>query len=309
MNRYFRFIFWTVIALFVFFPAFPAYSSSLPNQISATNDLFRLGIEKLELGQVQDAIETFTQAIENKIHLRGAYSNRCLAFLQLQEYHNAVKDCTSAIEISDNTNTQITEAYLNRGLAHYRLGELDAAIVDYNQVLSIKPHDFRAYYNRGVANAAKRNNQEAILDYNLALTLIPQQSNDLLAEVYNDLGLAYFELTDLETAMSDFNLAVRLNNKNDRAYFNLGCTCARKGNNFAAINHFTQVIQLNPKNANAYVNRGVAYHRLGYEPAAIADLRKASEFFNNQGDRLAYQQTLHLLKSLQQQIISQMEIG
>ncbi|NJL11277.1 MAG: tetratricopeptide repeat protein [Calothrix sp. SM1_7_51] len=139
----------------------------------------------------------------------------------------------------------------------------------------------------------------------MALTLIPQDSSDLLAEVYNDLGLAYFKLADLETAMSDFKLAVRLNNKNDRAYFNLGCTCVRNGNNFAAINNFTQVIQLNPKSANAYVNRGVAYHRLGYESAAIANLRKAASLFDNSDERLAYQQTFNLLKAIQQQIISQ----
>ncbi|MEH2333427.1 tetratricopeptide repeat protein [Nostoc sp.] len=72
---------------------------------------------------------------------------------------------------------------------------------------------------------------------------------------------------------------------------------------------FSQVIRLNPSNAQAYVNRGVAQYRLGYHLGAIADLQKASEYFENQGKKVAYEKTLDFLKNLRQQISSVTEIA
>ena len=54
--------------------------------------------------------------------------------------------------------------------------------------------------------------------------------------------------------------------------------------------------------SNAYLNRGIAYHNLGYEQAAIADLHYASDHFEQQGQKLAYEKTLNILKIVQQQI-------
>jgi hypothetical protein len=53
----------------------------------------------------------------------------------------------------------------------------------------------------------------------------------------------------------------------------------------------------------------MAYHQLGREPAAIADLRKALEYFAQQGETTTYELTLILLKSLQQQLSSLSEIA
>ncbi|WP_242059099.1 tetratricopeptide repeat protein [Nostoc foliaceum] len=109
--------------------------------------------------------------------------------------------------------------------------------------------------------------------------------------------------------MLDFNLAIRLNANDYRAYFNRACACGQNGDDFGAVRDFFQVIRLNPSNAQAYVNRGVAHYRLGYHLDAMSDLQKASEYFDNQGKRVAYEKTLDLLKSLRQQISSVTEIA
>ena len=109
--------------------------------------------------------------------------------------------------------------------------------------------------------------------------------------------------------MLDFNLAIRLNANDNRAYFNRGCVCGQNGDDFGAVRDFSQVIRLNPSNAQAYVNRGVARYRLGYHLEAMSDLQKASEYFENQGKRVAYKKTLDLLKSLREQISFATEIA
>ena len=153
------------------------------------------------------------------------------------------------------------------------------------------------------------NYQQAIGDYNLALSQIARTPSYLLADIYNDRGLARFELQDIQAAMLDFSLAIRLNPKDYRAHFNRGCACGKHGDNFGAVNNFSEVIRLNPSNGQAYVNRGIAYHQIGYEQAAIADLQKAVHYFGYQGQKLAYKRTVDLMKIVQQQIASELEIA
>lgn len=135
-----------------------------------------------------------------------------------------------------------TEVYLNRGLAYYRQGHYQAAITDYDQVISLSPLDFRAYYNRGLARVELKHFTEAIADYHHTLSLISQRHSPILADVYNDRGIAYLMLEDAPGAIADFSVAIRLNGNDDRAYYNRGCACWRQGNYTAAMRDFTQAL-------------------------------------------------------------------
>jgi tetratricopeptide (TPR) repeat protein len=59
------------------------------------------------------------------------------------------------------------------------------------------------------------------------------------------------------------------------------------------------VIQLDPTLAQAYGRRGLAYNALGNRSAAISDLQQAATLFQQQGDRVGYQQTLDLMNAIQ----------
>ncbi|WP_371418163.1 tetratricopeptide repeat protein [Anabaena sp. UHCC 0253] len=302
--------FWRLILsiIIVFVCAFlvPSANSSLlaETQITAS-DLFKLGVNQMHQKSYQKAIENFSLAIQMQSDFSVAYSDRCLAYLQIQDYHQAIADCTQALNLAPDN----TEAYLNRGIAQYRQGNYLDAIADYNQVIALKPDNFRAYYNRGIALAGDGNYSQAIIDYNLALTKVPSTNTLRLADIHNDRGLAHFELQNMEAAMNDFHFAIHFNPDDDRAYFNRGCICGRNGDNFCAKRDFSQVIRLNPSNAQAYVNRGVANYNLGYYQIAISDFQKASVYFGQQKQILAYQRTLDLLKRVQKEISSVWEIA
>lgn len=300
MNCRYRFVFScvSVVILIFSFVSAPAYSLTTSIIPTTAEDFFKLGIEKMLYGNYQGAIQEFQLAIQQKQDFAAAYSNRCLAYLNIQDYENAIADCTQAI----NFSPQNAEAYLNRGVAEYRLGYYEAAIADDEQAIALKPTDFRAYYNRGIANASLEKYQQAITDYNLALSQIPHTDSPLLADIYNDRGLARLELRDLQNAMLDFNRAIRLNAVDYRAYFNRGCACARSEDYSGAVNNFTKAIRLNPSDGSTYVSRGIAFHHLGYEQAAIADLLKAADYFGYRGEKFAYEKTLSLIKTVQGQI-------
>lgn len=280
-------------------------ANPLEHSSPSASDILRLGAIQLQIGKYSEAVTRFTQAIELNKDFTAAYNNRCLAYLQLQDYQNAITDCNQAIKLVPYN----IEAYINRGIAYYRQGDYPAAINDNNQVIGSKAHDFRAYYNRGVATAALGDNENAILDYYRALSLIPDTESYLRADIYNDLGLARFHLTDFNAATRNFTLAIRLNPQDYRGYFNRGCTCGKNGDNIGAVRDFSATVHFNPSNAQAYVNRGIAYHNLGYEQAAISDLKIAATYFGQQGQQIAYQKTLDLIKIVQWQIPAIEETG
>ncbi len=302
MNCYYRFVFSliNIVVLSCLFISLSASSLATTNSVIPTTPevFFKLGVEKMLYGNYQGAIAEFQQAIKQKKDFDAAYSNRCLAYINIQDYHNAIADCTQAINLLPKN----VEAYLNRGIAEYRLGYYEAAIADDQQAIALKPSDFRAYYNRGIANASLKKYQQAVTDYNLALSQISQIDGSLLADIYNDRGLARLELADLQNAMLDFNLAIRLNGADYRAYFNRGCACARREDYAGAVDNFTKVIRLNPSDGSTYISRGIAFHRLGYEQAAIADLLKAADYFGYQGEKIAYEKTLSLIKTVRRHI-------
>jgi tetratricopeptide (TPR) repeat protein len=317
MNRSLRFIDKLLIAVTIFFCLIfclinpIANASALVRGEVDAREAMKLGVQKLQMSDYSGAIGRFTQAIEINPEYSAAYSNRCLAFLNLQEYQSAVSDCNQAINLAANN----VEAYINRGIAYYRQNNYADAIADENRAIGLKPHDFRAYYNRGVAIAAAtleksiasdatplERYQDAISDYHRALSLIPATSSYLLADIYNDIGLAQFHLNNIESATDNFTLAIHLNPQDSRAFFNRGCTCGKNGDNLGAIRDFSNTVQLNPSNSQAYVNRGIAHHRLGYEQAAISDLQTAATQFGQQGEQIAYERTIDLIKAVQRQI-------
>lgn len=305
MSYFWRLFLSVTIALSLNFSTAAAHSSPIFIATTTAREFFRLGVEKMQNVDYQEAIANFNQAIQLQKNFAAAYSDRCLAYLQLQEYHQAIADCTQAINLTPDN----VEAYLNRGIAYYRQGNYADAIGDDERAIALQPTDFRAYYNRGLALAAQENYAKAIIDYNTALTHIPQDNSIIFADIYNDRGLAQLQLQDIEAAMRDFDMAISLNSSDYRAYFNRGCACGRNGDDFGALRDFSEVIRLEPSYTLAYLNRGVARHRLGYHEGAISDLQKASQQFGYKKEKLAYKKALDLLKIIQQEIPSASEVA
>lgn len=274
-----------------------AYSLPIVNRPTASVFL-SLDVNNMHSGNDQPAGKNFHQLEPLQANDALAQTDGCQTHVQLQDYHQAIIDCNQVINLAPDNG----EAYLLRGLAHYRQGDDPAAIADYNRAIALDPVDFRAYYNRGLARTGEGKYSDAITDYNLALGQIPPTTSLFLAEIYNDRGLAHLLLQNYPAAMLDFNRAIRLNTNDHRAYFNRGCAEGRNGDHLGAIHNFSQVIKLEPGYAPAYLNRGMARYHLGYNQSAIADLKKASEYFQNQGKSIAYQITIDLLHNLQQKI-------
>jgi tetratricopeptide (TPR) repeat protein len=290
-----NFSFALVILLFLI--ELPAQAAIETFSNSRASAFFDRGIENTNNHNYQQALSDFTRVINLKTDfVSAAYSNRCLVQLQLGNNQAAKSDCTAALQL----NPDNAEAYLNRGLAEYRLGNYPAAIKQYQEVIQRIEDDYRAYYNQGLAHFAQQDYEKALDDYERALLLNNVNSASGKASIYNDKGLVYLMLSDLRAAIADLSEAIRLDSSNERAYYNRACAYHRNHNYTGAIADFTQVLKLNPHYAQAYVNRGLLRHEIGLEQAAIEDFKTALNYFNERGKIGAYQQTLALMKQLQQ---------
>ncbi|MFS8118818.1 MAG: tetratricopeptide repeat protein, partial [Microcoleus sp.] len=67
----------------------------------------------------------------------------------------------------------------------------------------------------------------------------------------------------------------------------------------SAIADFNEALRINPNYALAYANRGNIRAKLGDKEAAIQDFQKAADLFQKQGDQDSYQKAIDTLKRLQ----------
>jgi tetratricopeptide (TPR) repeat protein len=96
-----------------------------------------------------------------------------------------------------------------------------------------------------------------------------------LYSAYYNRGIAYFRTGQYESAIADFDQAVRLDSRSAFAFNNRGMALARVGQYDKAIDDFDQAIALEPGYTIIFNNRGSAYAKKGQFDRAIADFDRA----------------------------------
>ena len=153
---------------------------------------------------------------------------------------SARKDYAQALAAYDRAiilDSQLAEAYNNRGIIKYELGQFSEAINDYISAISLKKN---------------------------------------YADALNNRGTVYAALNQFQNAASDFQAALKINNKSATYHNNLGSAYLSQNNSAAAISEYTLAIELNPNFVDAYYNRAVAYYSQKDLTNALRDLNKAS---------------------------------
>jgi len=251
-----------------------------PNLVEFYIILIR-GYAYIELNEYEQAIKDFNKVIELNPNYAEAYYGRGYAYAELNEYERAIEDYSNAIKL----NPKFAEAYNNRGLAYVKLNEYERAIKDYDKAIALNPAFAEAYYNRGNAYVKLNEYERAIKDYDKAIAL-----NPAFAEAYYNRGNAYAELNEYERAIEDFSNTIKLDPNDAKAYYNRGNAYAKLNEHERAIEDYDRTIELNPNYAKAYNNRGIAYAKLNKHERAIEDFSKAialnpddAEAYSNRG--------------------------
>jgi len=112
------------------------------------------------------------------------------------------------VEQAQKLTAQYTESaalWNLTGASAIQIGQLDLAIVAFQQVLAIKPNTPEAYSNMGVALKDQGKLDEAIESCNKAISIKPDNP-----DAYNNIGLALTEQGKVEEAMAAYNKALAI---------------------------------------------------------------------------------------------------
>lgn len=126
---------------------------------------------------------------------------------------------------------------------------LSQALDFFNEELRGNPKSW-AYTGRGMISDEKGDHDSAISDYNEAIRLDPTGS-----DAYHDRGLAWEQKGDYDKAISDYNEAIRRNPKDARSYFGLGNIWTAKGEYDKAVSNLSEAIRIDPKFADPWNGR------------------------------------------------------
>lgn len=194
------------------------------------------------------------------------YYNQGLAKNRLGQYEAAIVDYDNAIRLKPD----YAFAYNNRGVAKYYLGQYKAAIADYDSAIRLKPDYALAYNNRGITKAKLEQCEAAIADYDSTLRLKPNH-----AAAYYNRGLAKYKFNQYEAAIADYDNAIRLEPDHLNAYYSRGLAKYKFGQYEAAIADYDNAIRLKPDYVDAYYERGNIKYILGQYEEAIVDYDNA----------------------------------
>jgi tetratricopeptide (TPR) repeat protein len=246
--------------------AVASYTKALqikPDFVQAHNNL---GIALNDLGRHEEAIASYTEALQIKPDFAGAHNNLGSALKALGKHEKAIASYTEALQIKPD----YAEAHYNLGIALNDLGKHEQAITSYTKALQIKPDYAEVQNNLGIALSDLQKHEEAIASYTKALQIKPDY-----AEAHNNLGNTLNNLGKHEQAIASLTKALQIKPDYAEAHNNLGNVLKELGKHEEAIASYSKALQLKPDYAKAHNNLGNVLKVVGKHEEAIASLTKA----------------------------------
>lgn len=189
-----------------------------------------------------------------------------------RDYNSADDEQKAAIKkkvVRNSKNFLAVEATA-RGNDFYFAKNYAQALEAYDEAVMLNPNYAEAYNNRGIVKYELGQYEAAVSNYTMAIKL---RSN--FVDALNNRGNAYAALGRFEDAAQDLQAAVKLNDKNAACHNNLGSVYYSLKNFDAAIQEYSTAIRLNPAYADAYYNRAAIYYGQKKYVEALADVKKS----------------------------------
>ena len=174
------------------------------------------------------------------------------------------EDATADVDILSDS---VAQSYLERGLQASREGNTEEAIRCYDAGIFLEPSDslLSYFYNeRAAAHHNTKNFESAIRDYNEAIRLDPTNAYN-----YYWRGRARYELEQYPDAIVDFDVAINLNSNDPYFYYWRGIVSYYQQDYLRAKSCFDWAIKLNSNDPRFHYWRGCANFNLGQYIEAI----------------------------------------
>lgn len=254
------------------------YNRAIQIQPDYAHAYYNLGQSYRALGEKQKALESYQKAAELYKQQENTedYQDALERISELQgtaappaqrDYQAEIAAANLAIKKNPND----AEAYLERAVAYYNLGDKQKALQDLVQATRLNPKHSLAWYDRAWILFELGRNEEALTSLTRAIQANTQWGDRSLTDAYNLRCGVRNQIGDYQKAIDDCNQALSLNPRYYSAYVNRGLALVGQGKVQEAIEDYNRAIQLDPNNLWAYDRRGEAHADQGDYQGAIAD--------------------------------------
>ena len=162
-----------------------------------------------------------------------------------------------------------SDAPYERGRVHFGAGEYNEAIAEYSAAIDLNPYPDYYFRDRGWAYHRLKKFDMALGDSERALELDPLDPDN-----HNLSGWALYRVGDYDAAVSAFSRAIELN-PHEYYYRGLGVVYDELAQHDSAITNFDMAIRINRDYAHPYVDRGWTYFDLERYQEAVNDASRA----------------------------------
>jgi tetratricopeptide (TPR) repeat protein len=170
--------------------------------------------------------------------------------------------------------------YYQLGYVYFRLHNFPASIKALQESIELNSHNADTHKILGLDFVMVNNYDAAGRALLEAASLAPES-----AEIHYFLGRFYYTRGICPLARQEFELAIRLDPANIRAYDNLGLAMEDSGDDKAAVEDYRKAMELSSQKGLKYewpyINLSSLYNRLNYPKLALEYSAKALEFNPN----------------------------
>eukprot|EP00063_Salmo_salar_P075225 XP_014050060.1 PREDICTED: tetratricopeptide repeat protein 6 isoform X1 [Salmo salar] len=262
-----------------------------------------LGVSHHRLGQLQESVEAYSQAMQISPFFLDAYVGRGNAYMDYghtQATKHAQRDFLSALHLNPlcsnariclaynfqvfgcfqrawnqftvaaEIDSKCWKAFEGRAVINLQMGNTYAAFQDINMALKHHPVSDQLLTNRGVINQFMGDKTNAMKDYQRAISL-----NTKYALAFFNAANLYFYNRQFEQACEYYSRAFELDPADESAVLNRAITRALLRKVPEALQDFSEALRLNPYSSHVFFNRANLYNCLRQYRNAEKDLSQA----------------------------------
>lgn len=177
-----------------------------------------------------------------------AYNNLANIYIKKNELEEALSIINNAINLNENK----IEYKKTKIIILHALSRFDAAAELLEKIDQDDQDKFTVYFLKGIQAAIKKNYKEAIFFYSECLVY-----NKDNVDLYNNLGLAYFEDGKTDEAIVNYEIGIKINPKNSNLHYNLANAFVKLKKYKEAEYCYDKSIDLEPSKKEYYNNYSV----------------------------------------------------
>jgi tetratricopeptide (TPR) repeat protein len=263
---------------------------------------YQQGLDKANAQDFQGAIATFDQLLQTYPDCAEAYYQRGLAYFKLGNVEGNIERAIADYTQAIELNFQSFSVYYARGLAYLLTNALEESVADAKQALLLQPTYAPGYDLLGKIRQQQGNSRKAIASYKRAAELYLDEQD--IANCRRCLDTIRKLQPALPTTPTPAP-TVAYGSLTTEDFLQQAVSKAKQGKYQEAMDDLDWVVQIDPQEAQGYVCRAQVHTQLGTLEDAIADYQQAAKLYIDQADKAMAQQMIEAIQSLKTQVSRQ----